>query len=407
MDEELVIEDGAQLHPLLVVVEQSYAACDADEVFEDRDLSAEFTDRLGSSGEVDDLIDTRLELGTLFFGNFFIEIIELVGVEAWRRSGGVFEVERHAARRPLVDRRRHGSAVAGLVGRTLPFPQTRLESNLASLERSEDGFRTRGEASLQHGERKSHVVSALLVACLSEAFRATHLGADVPGDQLVQFTLRAAEFVLDRVSATLGKQRLALEGEELLLHHAPHQAPGVSAVHTGAELALEPVAVQQRHEQLEVLLLARVRGRGHKEEVVRGLSEQPPEPEPLGLVDLTRPGRVVRRHAVRLVDHDRVPGDVGELLDQVIAAGELVHPRDKERVLCEHIATLRVVDHLTVEDLEREIELLRQLFPPLLHEAAGGDDQRSFAVGAEDELLEVEAGHDRLAGAWVVGEQEP
>ena len=56
---------------------------------------------------------------------------------------------------------------------------------------------------------------------------------------------------------------------------------------------------------------------------------------------------------------------------------------------------------------KREPELEEQLVLPLLDQAAGGDDQAALDVVAEDQLLDVEAGHDRLAGAGVVGEQEP
>ena len=41
-----------------------------------------------------------------------------------------------------------------------------------------------------------------------------------------------------------------------------------------AELALEPVGVEQRHEELEVLLLAVVRRRGHQQEVAGDRPEQ-------------------------------------------------------------------------------------------------------------------------------------
>ncbi len=84
VDEELLVEDGAELHPLLVIVEQPYAACDANEVFEDRYLCSEFADRLGGGGEVDDLVDAGLELRSFFFGDLFIEVVELVGVEVRR-----------------------------------------------------------------------------------------------------------------------------------------------------------------------------------------------------------------------------------------------------------------------------------------------------------------------------------
>ena len=58
------------------------------------------------------------------------------------------------------------------------------------------------------------------------------------------------------------------------------------------------------------------------------------------------------------------------------------------------------------EDLEGEPELQVQLVLPLIDKAARGDDQAALDVLAQDELLDVQPGHDRLAGARVVGEQE-
>ena len=45
------------------------------------------------------------------------------------------------------------------------------------------------------------------------------------------------------------------------------RSDSVRRVHAVADLALEPVGVEQRHEQLEVLLLAGVRRRRHQQEV--------------------------------------------------------------------------------------------------------------------------------------------
>ena len=44
---------------------------------------------------------------------------------------------------------------------------------------------------------------------------------------------------------------------------------------------------------------------------------------------------------------------------------------------------------------------------PLLDQAAGGDDEHPVEVAAEHEFFGVQTGHDRLAGAGVIGEQEP
>ena len=66
-----------------------------------------------------------------------------------------------------------------------------------------------------------------------------------------------------------------------------------------AELALEAVGVEQRHEELEVLLLAVVRRRGHQQEVAGERPSELAELVALGLLDLA--AEEVRRHLVRLV----------------------------------------------------------------------------------------------------------
>ena len=55
---------------------------------------------------------------------------------------------------------------------------------------------------------------------------------------------------------------------------------------------------------------------------------------------------------------------------------------------------------------KREAELLGQLVLPLLDQAAGRDDQAALEVAADQQLLDQQPGHDRLAGAGIVGEQE-
>ena len=55
---------------------------------------------------------------------------------------------------------------------------------------------------------------------------------------------------------------------------------------------------------------------------------------------------------------------------------------------------------------KREAELLGHLVLPLLDEAAGRDDQAAFEVAADQQFLDQQAGHDGLAGAGIVGEQE-
>ena len=78
-----------------------------------------------------------------------------------------------------------------------------------------------------------------------------------------------------------------------------------------AEPALEAVAVEQRHEELEVLFLAVVRRRRHQQEVPGQRREQLPELVALGVLDLA--AEEGGRHLVRFVADDEVPAAVGRL----------------------------------------------------------------------------------------------
>ena len=75
-------------------------------------------------------------------------------------------------------------------------------------------------------------------------------------------------------------------------------------------------------------------------------------------------------------------------------------------LLGERVAGAGGLDHVPGEDLEVEAELLPQLVLPLLDQAAGGDDQAALDVAADHQLLAEQPGHDRLARAGVVGQEE-
>ena len=66
----------------------------------------------------------------------------------------------------------------------------------------------------------------------------------------------------------------------------------------------------------------------------------------------------------------------------------------------------RGLDLVAGEDVEVEAELLGQLVLPLLDQAARRDDQAALEIAADQQLLDQQPGHDRLAGAGIVGEQE-
>lgn len=53
------------------------------------------------------------------------------------------------------------------------------------------------------------------------------------------------------------------------------------------------------------------------------------------------------------------------------------------------------------------MKALGELVLPLLDEATRAHDEAPLDVPADDELLDEEAGHDRLPGPRIVGQEEP
>ena len=119
-----------------------------------------------------------------------------------------------------------------------------------------------------------------------ERVGAVELFSDVGGHFLVELSLQVGELVADGVGEPLGEQRLAVELEELLLDEAAHEVGRVRDVDAVTKLAFEPVAVEKRHEELEVFLFAVVRGGRHQEEVAREAGEETAQLVALRLLDL-------------------------------------------------------------------------------------------------------------------------
>jgi hypothetical protein len=111
---------------------------------------------------------------------------------------------------------------------------------------------------------------------------------------------------------------------------------------------------------------------------------------------------------VGLVADDEIPPAVGrcQLGLHVLVAGELVEPGDDEVVLQEPVAGAGGFELIVGENLEGELEAVEELVLPLVGEAARADHKAALKVAARDELLHEQAGHDGLAGARIVGQQE-
>ena len=108
-----------------------------------------------------------------------------------------------------------------------------------------------------------------------------------------------------------------------------------------------------------------------------------------------------------VADYQIPLGGTGEFLLQVLIAGQHVQARDEPRVIVERVSRSGCLDHVAGEDVELQAELLAEFVLPLLDKAARGDDQAAFEITASDQLLDQQAGHDRLSGAGVIGQQEP
>ena len=171
---------------------------------------------------------------------------------------------------------------------------------------------------------------------------------------------------------------------------------------TIAELAVEPVRIQQRQEELEVLLLAVVR-RGRHQQQMPGLGAQP-------FSKLEAPGLFqfcpvkVRRELVRFVKDHQIPCGRTQLVLQFRVARHLVEPDDQVIVVLERIAAGRSQLQLPREDAKLQAELLKQLIPPLLHQAARRHHQHPPRVRAHKQLADIQPGHDRLARARIIGQ---
>ena len=176
-------------------------------------------------------------------------------------------------------------------------------------------------------------------------------------------------------------------------------------MHRIALVAGKAVLIQQGHEQLEVLLLAVVWCGRHQQQVAGVVAHPLAHLVALGALHLA--AVVVGTHSVRFVAHHQVPflGLLQSVL-QLLVPRQHVHPGDQQRPLLKRVAQPGGVDHLAGEQLELQLELLLELVLPLLGERARRHDQAALQLAADQQLLDQQAGHDRLAGAGIIRQQE-
>src|SRR5690606_10822187 len=91
----------------------------------------------------------------------------------------------------------------------------------------------------------------------------------------------------------------------------------------------------------------------------------------------------------------------------ILVATELVKPTNGKGILSEPVSSAGRLVLVVRHDLEGQSEAAVEFVLPLLHEVARTDHQTPLQVTAGNKLLDQEAGHDGLARAGIVCEQEP
>ncbi len=148
-----------------------------------------------------------------------------------------------------------------------------------------------------------------------------------------------------------------------------------------------------------------MRGGRHEQEMPRGRAELFRQVESLGALDLL--AKEVRGELVSFVEDDQVPGATLELGLQVLVAGNLVQAEDELVVVLKGVAAWRGLLQHVREDPELQPEFLEEFIAPLLDQAARGNDEHAAGIGAHDQFADIQAGHDRLACARVIGQDVP
>jgi len=118
------------------------------------------------------------------------------------------------------------------------------------------------------------------------------------------------------------------------------------------------------------------------------MARNAPQQEPLRLLELA--AEIMGAHPVRLVDHDQVPLRFLKLGEQLLVARQLIHPRDKQRVLIKRRCAEHRLSELPRQNLKRQPKLQIQLVLPLIDQAPRRHDQTTLDVLAQNQLLDVE-----------------
>ena len=297
-------------------------------------------------------------------------------------------------------RRRRAQQLAGAA-------QSLLQAPRPVFERPPQGMGARRQAPLVQRHQESHGARPRVVVLRRGAGA---LPFHEARDRAVEIVLGAVDGEAGGTRDALGEYRPGGPGAVLLpLREVDHRLLGAAQVERGAPLLHRPadrghvgvgVPVEELQEQREVAGVALVRGGGQQQHVIGAVAQQLAQPVALALV-----GLVPRRHAVRLVDDHQVPAHLRQAGQDVGALGQV--ERGDDLPLLQPLVDAELAAQVgALQHDEPLLELLVELALPLERQVRGADHQDAFDQPAQLELADQEAGHDRLAGAGVVGQQE-
>ena len=279
-----------------------------------------------------------------------------------------------------------------------------LAALLHSFERSADGIDARRHPPLEH----RHLEADGPAAGGAVARGGDGLILHVVGERVVNIELLGRELEIGRPDFSVAVELVGMasvgigEGRQGLLDPPQVERSGLRRHRRlkALDVAVD-VFVEEGEEPSEMLRVALVRRGRHEEIVVGHLRKGPTEAVGVGRVVV-----VAGAHLVGLVDDDEIPPRTEQALTGVFLDRRPGDARDDLVILLPGVLAVVGPERGPADELELLAELVRHFALPLKGEIRRSDDQDPLGEAPGLELLDEEAGHYRLAGPGIVGEQE-
>ena len=234
---------------------------------------------------------------------------------------------------------------------------------------------------------------------------------DEPGNRVVQIQFGSSDVKAGGVGDAPGEHRCRRPfAIRLTFREIDHRLFGAAQVERSAPLFHSPadgldvgisVLVQQLQKQSKVLWVALVRRSREQQDVVGAVPQDFAQ-----LITLAFMAFVARGHPVRLVHYHQIPTRLLQSGQNVVPLGQ-VQRGDYLIAFLPFVGPELVANVATFKDKERFLELLPEFPLPLEGEVGWADYGNAFCQAAQFQFADEQAGHNGLAGAGVIGQQEP